>query len=79
MLGGLDRLAALGFPLLVGVSRKRFIGEITGERVPSERIHGTIGANVVALLGGARIFRVHDVRANRQALDVAWAVVRAKA
>jgi dihydropteroate synthase len=76
MLAGLDRLAALGFPLLVGVSRKRFIGEIGGVREPSERVFGTIGANVAALLGGARIFRVHDVKPNRQALDVAWEVVR---
>jgi dihydropteroate synthase len=78
MLAGLDRLAGLGFPLLVGVSRKRFIGEISGVREPSERVFGTLGANVVALLAGARIFRVHDVRANRQALDVAWEIVRSR-
>jgi dihydropteroate synthase len=57
------------------VSRKRFIGEITGVKDPSQRVHGTVGANVAALLLGARLFRVHDVRANREALDVAWAVV----
>jgi len=43
---------------------------------PSERVHGTVGANVVALERGARVFRVHDVAANRQALDVAWAITR---
>ena len=62
---------------MVGVSRKRFIGELTGEREPAARVFGTVGANVTALLYGARLFRVHDVRANRQALDTAWAVARA--
>jgi dihydropteroate synthase len=61
----------------VGVSRKRFIGELTGVAEADERVHGTTGANVAALALDARIFRVHDVRAARQALDVAWAVLRA--
>lgn len=77
VLAGLPRLAALGRPLLVGVSRKRFIGEITGVNTPADRVHGTTGANVAALCAGARLFRVHDVRAAREALDVAWAVLRA--
>lgn len=77
VLGALPRFAALGHPLLVGVSRKRFIGEITGVAQADERVHGTTGANVAALALGARIFRVHDVRAARHALDVAWAVLRA--
>jgi dihydropteroate synthase len=76
MLGQIARFRALGVPVLVGVSRKRFIGEITGVARPAERIAGTIGANVVALERGARLFRVHDVKANREALDVAWAIVR---
>ena len=76
-LGALPRLAALGHPLLVGVSRKRLIGEITGVAEADQRVHGTTGANVAALALGARIFRVHDVRAARHALDVAWAVLRA--
>jgi dihydropteroate synthase len=75
-LAGIPRLAALGFPILVGVSRKRFIGEITGVKNPAERTHGTVGANVAALFFGARLFRVHDVRPNREALDVAWAVMK---
>jgi dihydropteroate synthase len=79
MLAGLSRLVALGFPVLVGVSRKRFIGELTAEPVPSERVAGTLAANVIALSRGARLFRVHDVKANRQALDVAWAILRATA
>jgi dihydropteroate synthase len=75
VLSELPRLAALGYPVLVGVSRKRFIGEITGVTAPAERVYGTVGANVMALTRGARLFRVHDVRGARQALDVAWAIL----
>ena len=76
VLASLPELASWGYPVVVGVSRKRFIGEIARATAPSERLYGTIGANVAALERGARIFRVHDVAANRQALDVAWAVAR---
>ena len=79
VLAGLPRLAALGRPLLVGASRKRFIGEITHVTEPAARVHGTTGAHVAALCAGARLFRVHDVRAARESLDVAWAVLRAGA
>lgn len=75
VLAGLARVTALGAPVLVGASRKRFIGEVTGVTVPAERVEGTIGAHVVALARGARLFRVHDVRPNRRALDVAWAIL----
>ena len=74
LLAGLDRIVALGYPVLVGVSRKRFIGEITGVSRASERDAGTTGANIAALLAGARLFRVHEVKAARHALDVAWAI-----
>ena len=76
VLGQLQRVVALGYPVLVGVSRKRFIGEITRTTVPAERTAGTIAANVAALERGARLFRVHDVKPARQALDVAWAVLQ---
>ncbi len=76
MLSELSRLVAFGYPVLVGVSRKRFIGEITGVEEPSERVAGTIGAHVAALERGARLFRVHDVKPSREALDVAWAIMR---
>jgi dihydropteroate synthase len=75
MLRALPLLAELGYPILVGVSNKRFIGEITGVREPAGRVSGTLGACVSALALGARIFRVHEVRAAREALDVAWAIV----
>jgi dihydropteroate synthase len=74
MLAALPRLAAWGYPMVVGVSRKRFIGELTRVEEPAQRVFGTIGANVAALERGARLFRVHDVAAARQALDVAWAI-----
>ena len=76
VLAQLRRLAILGFPVLVGVSRKRFIGEITRVDLAAERVFGTVGANVAALERGARLFRMHDVRASRQALDVAWAIMQ---
>src|SRR5439155_6450987 len=78
MLNALPQLVAWGFPVLVGVSRKRFIGEITGVREPAARLSGTLGANVAALAKGARIFRVHVVRAARQAPDAAWAIFQGK-
>jgi dihydropteroate synthase len=79
VLGTLERLAELGFPVVVGASRKRFIGQITGEMRPSARVHGSVGAAVAAFERGARILRVHDVAATRQALDVAAAIREAGA
>ena len=76
MLAALPELAEWGHPVVVGASRKRFLGEIAGVGEPSARIHATVGANVAALHRGARVFRVHDVAANRQALDVAWAIMQ---
>jgi dihydropteroate synthase len=73
-LAGLGRVAALGYPVLVGASRKRFIGELTDVKQADARTAGTVGAHVAALDRGALLFRVHDVKANRHALDVAWAV-----
>jgi dihydropteroate synthase len=76
-LAGLGRVVALGYPVLVGVSRKRFVGELSHVEAAADRVHGTIGANVAALMQGARLFRVHDVAPNRQALDVAWGILEA--
>ena len=77
VLAELGRVVALGFPVMVGVSRKRFVGELSGVEQASERVAGSVGANVAALERGARLFRVHDVAPARQALDVAWAIVQA--
>ena len=79
LLAALPRLGALGHPVLVGASRKRFVGELSGQPRPDARLHGTVGAHVAALMGGARLFRVHDVRAHREALDVAAAIAAAGA
>ncbi|HEY8470319.1 MAG TPA: dihydropteroate synthase [Longimicrobiales bacterium] len=71
----LDRILALGRPVLVGPSRKRFVGELAGGLPVEERLEPTIAACIVALLRGARLFRVHDVRAVRRALTVAEALL----
>lgn len=73
----LDRfgeLGALGFPLLAGTSRKRFIGSITG-RDAAERDAGTAATSAILRMKGAAIFRVHDVAMNVDALKVADAIV----
>lgn len=70
----LERLAAWGYPVVVGASRKRFIGEITREKQASHRVYGSIGAAVAAYERGARVLRVHDVAATRHALDVVAAI-----
>jgi dihydropteroate synthase len=77
ILAELDRVCALGFPVMVGVSRKRFVGELSRVHTATDRIAGTVGANVAALMNGARFFRVHDVAPSRQALDVAWGILQA--
>jgi dihydropteroate synthase len=73
----LDALVDLGFPVLVGTSRKSFIGKITGVEEARDRVFGTVAANVMAYERGATLFRVHDVQANREALAVAQAIRRA--
>jgi dihydropteroate synthase len=70
----LHRIVALGAPVLVGPSRKRFLGELSGGLPPEERLAGTIAACLHAFAHGARLFRVHDVREVRRALDVAAAL-----
>jgi len=72
----LDEFAVLGFPVLIGTSRKSFIGKITGRDV-NDRLGATIATNVLALAGGASIFRVHDVAEHAQALKVAQAILTA--
>ena len=62
LLRRLDELTELGRPLVIGTSRKTFIGRITGRDV-TERVHGTVATCVLALERGARVFRVHDVAA----------------
>jgi len=70
----IPRLAALGFPLLVGVSRKRMIGQFTG-RGMDERTAGSVAAALLAAQNGASVLRVHDVRETVDALNV-WVNLR---
>jgi dihydropteroate synthase len=69
LLGGLDQLAALGVPLLVGLSRKSMIGKLTGRDV-NERAAGSAAAALIAVQKGAKIVRVHDVAITRDVLAV---------
>ncbi|MEW6510230.1 MAG: dihydropteroate synthase [Bacteroidota bacterium] len=75
LLGGLSRFAALGVPVLVGPSRKWFIGAVTNLPV-GERLEGTLAAVTACILNGANIVRVHDVREARRAAQVADAIRR---
>lgn len=72
----LERIVSLGYPVMIGASRKRVVGELSGVKDPRVRLAGTLGAHVVALMRGARLFRVHDVKAHREALAVAWALTK---
>ena len=74
LLRRLDELTDLGRPLVIGTSRKSFIGRITGRDV-TERVHGTVATCVLALERGASVFRVHDVAAVSDALKVTSATV----
>ncbi len=65
-------------PLLIGLSKKSFIGYTLNKEDANERLFGTIGANVTAFLKGARIFRVHDVRQNLEAIKLAASIIQEK-
>ena len=77
VLAGLPALRALGRPLHVGVSRKSFIGAVTGAADPAERLPGSLAASAAAVLGGAHVIRTHDVGETIQAVRVAEAIRRA--
>jgi dihydropteroate synthase len=77
LLRRLDELVALGFPVVIGTSRKSFVGRLTGRADAHDRVAGTVAANVLALERGASVFRVHDVAPCRDALLVADATLRA--
>ena len=71
----LDELVALGFPVMIGASRKRMIGELAGIAQPSDRDAGSIAAHLTAISNGALLVRVHDVAGHKQALDT-WSAFR---
>jgi len=76
LLRRLDELTAIGRPVVVGTSRKSFLGKLAGGRAEDERLPGTIATNVLAYERGASVFRVHDVAPVVDALRVAAATVR---
>lgn len=78
LLAHLDALVAMGFPVLLGTSRKRFMGTICDVSEPSELVTATAVTTALGVMAGVQMFRVHDVRENRQAADVAWAIKRSR-
>lgn len=70
----LSELHALGCPVLLGTSRKSFIGKILDQPEPRNRLHGSLATVVLGVSRGAQIFRVHDVAASREAALMAWAI-----
>jgi dihydropteroate synthase len=79
LMANLGRFVATGYPVLLGASRKRFMGSICtpvggGPPKPAELVGATCAATAIGVAAGVAMVRVHDVRANRQAADVAWAI-----
>ena len=70
LMAGLPIFHGLGLPLLVGLSRKGFIGSVTGEKRAADRVHGSVGGALQALLAGTHILRVHDVKATVAAVKM---------
>jgi dihydropteroate synthase len=71
VLMGLPALHALGRPVCVGVSRKSFIGVLTGRTATKDRLGGSLAATTAAVLNGAALIRTHDVRETLDAVRVA--------
>jgi dihydropteroate synthase len=75
LLHSLDRIVALGFPTVLGASRKSTLGRLTG-REPADRVFATAATTALAVKAGIDVVRVHDVGAARDAVAVADAIVR---
>jgi dihydropteroate synthase len=74
LLAGLPQFVATGYPVLLGTSRKRFMGAICRETSPTDLMGATCATTALGVTAGVKVFRVHDVRPNRQAAEVAWAI-----
>lgn len=74
LMANLSRFVASGYPVLLGTSRKRFMGAVCGQSQPSELVAATAATTALGVMAGVRVFRVHDVMENRQAADVAAAI-----
>jgi len=78
LLAHLQRFVDMGYPVLLGTSRKRFMGSICNVSEPCELVTATAVTTALGVMAGVQMFRVHDVKANRQAADVAWAIKQAQ-
>ena len=74
LIRNLARIRAIGFPVLLGVSRKRFVGRVTGREAPADRLAGTLAAGLMGVERGADILRVHDVAPHVDALKMRAAI-----
>jgi dihydropteroate synthase len=79
LLKHLDQFSKTPFAVLLGTSRKRFMGSICNINDPAELIPATTATTALGVMAGVKIFRVHDVKENRQALDVTWEIKQAGA
>nr|WP_238527252.1 dihydropteroate synthase [Methylomonas methanica] len=77
LLASLNQFVDLGFPVLLGTSRKRFMGSICHVSEPDELVTATAVTTALGVMAGVTLFRVHDIKANRQAADIAWAIKQA--
>lgn len=75
LIRNLEQLVQAGYPVLVGVSRKGFIGKVLGADSPDDRLEGTLAAQVLAQIKGARVIRAHDIRAASRAMSMTAAIV----
>jgi dihydropteroate synthase len=75
LIAHLETFVELGFPVLLGASRKRFMGSLCRENSAAGLLGGTVATTVLGVSAGVRVFRVHDVKPNRQAADVAAAIM----
>ncbi len=78
LLAHLSDLVAMGYPVLLGASRKRFMGSLCAVSDPAELVTATAVTTALGVMAGVQMYRVHDVKENRQAADVAWAIKQAR-
>lgn len=78
LLAHLAEFVTMGYPVLLGTSRKRIMGNLCAVSHPSELVTATAVTTALGVMAGVQVFRVHDVRENRQAADVAWAIKQAE-
>lgn len=78
LLANLHRIVDTGYPVLLGTSRKRFMGSLCAGVGPDQLTGATCATTALGVVAGVRIFRVHDVRENRQAADVAYGIMQCR-